>query len=136
MAAIKTGPKTSDLIPLRAMAHLPRWIRSERVDSAAMLSAFLAWQKENAVAHDGERPYELLFMVEHAIRPTVHVGGLEVRPQCVPAPVPAIPCDVAGCARCLSLRGGYQFRWYSRFWGREYQRTRRTGSWAPGEAEV
>ena len=118
------------------MAHYPRWIRSERVDSPAMLSAFLAWRKEDTKDPDGTQPHGDLFMVEHAIRSTFLVGGRVVQPQHVPAPVPTVPCVAGGCTRCLTLRGGYQFKWHSHLWGHEYQRKCRAGSWVPGEPEA
>ena len=82
------------------------------------------------------KPYAELFMIEHAMRSTFVVAGRVLQPQQVPAPVPTIPCVAMGCVRCQNLRGGYQFKWYSRLWGDEYRRSRRPGAWTPGEPEA
>ena len=116
------------------MANLPRWVPTRRVDSSAMLSGFLGYLgrssavEKEAVAH--------LYMVEHAMRKTVNIGGVELVPNHMPSPVPSIPCTTPGCERCLTQRGGYQFRWYSQLWEQGYRATRRPGSWLPGEPET
>ena len=81
------------------------------------------------------QPYSELYMIEHDIQKTFVVGGRVLQPQHIPAPVPAVACVAKGCARCASLKGGYQFRWYSGRWGQEYQNNSRAGAWKPGEAE-
>ena len=116
------------------MAELPRWVPSRRVDSSAMLSAFLAYrgrcsaEEKEALGH--------LYMVEHAERKTINIFGVELEPQKVPAPLPSVPCAEPACERCLTRRGGYQFRWYSKLWEENYRKGRRQGSWLPGEPVV
>ena len=116
-----------------ARPDLPRWIKSARLDSAAMLSAFLRYKGLCSEAEAGA--VAELYSVEHAIRETITLGTQQVKPQQVPSPVPSVACTVPGCIRCSKLQGGYQFRWYSQLWGSVYTEHRRPGSWAPGEPE-
>ena len=116
------------------MAGLPRWVPSRRVDSSAMLSAFLAYRGKCSA--EEKEALKHIYMVEHAERETINVYGVELGPQKVPPPLPSVPCTEPNCERCLTLRGGYKFRWYSRLWERDYRVCRREEAWLPGEPEV
>ena len=116
------------------MADLPRWVPSQRVDSLAMLSGFLSYLGKCSAAEKEALSY--LYEVEHRTRRTVNIYGVELVPQQVSAPVPSIPCAEPTCERCLTQRGGYQFRWYSKLWEKNYRACRRQGSWLPGEPEA
>ena len=115
------------------MADLPRWVPSPRVDSQAMLSAFLYYKGR---CHPSEQEaLAALHGIGHAVQDTINVAGIDIMPTTIRGPVPMTPCTAAGCRRCVDRRGGYQFRWYSRHWEEAYRRTRRPGSWLPGEPE-
>ena len=126
-------PTSSACVASMVAPGLPRWVDSASVDSQAMLSAFLGFLGN--CTDDEATELAELFSIEHAIQPTITVLGQVLRPEPVPSPVPAHPCVASGCARCASGRGGYQFRWYSPRWGEAYRRTRRPGSWEPGQPE-
>ena len=69
------------------------------------------------------------------MRETVNVLGVEIVPQHTPRPTRSIPCVEPACERCLTLRGGYKLRWYSRLWERSYRACRQPESWLAGEPE-
>ena len=125
----------SSSAPLGLMARpdLPRWIASSRCDSSAMLSAFLPYKQRCAAAE--AEALEELYTVEHATVCLVTIGEQTVVPHRVDSPVPSRPCVSRSCARCQSLQGGYQFRWYSPKWSEDYCRLSRAGAWQPREDE-
>ena len=117
--AAEGGPTT----PLTS-AELPRWIHHPRVDSQAMLSAFLAYR--GRCTGEAHAQLDHLYMIVHRHEPTVVVGGQVIRPQEIHPPgLPTQPCTAQGCARCLEGRGGYQFKWYHPRWRAAYVRLRR-----------
>ena len=102
------------------MAHLPRWVEHPRLDSSAMLSAYLEWTKDATLTELADTvPH--LWLIEHAPAetPAPTINGVSM-PQRI--------CATVGCRRCLSLRGGYQFKWTDRRWLAYYERCRRPGS--------
>ena len=114
------------------MAHWPRWIDNDGVDSQAMLGSYLNYVTE---LEQNNRPmpwfYGLLWDVVHRERTTVwNYMAERVDPPCL---VLHRPCLAPHCARCEEGRGGYQFRWYSALWAANYNRIRRPGSWEAPE---
>ena len=93
---------------MMARPDLPRWVNSARLDSAAMLSAFLRYREFCSEA--AKEAVAELHSVEHAIRETISLGSLQVTPQQVQSPGPSAACTTPGCKRCATLPGGYQFR--------------------------
>ena len=104
--AAEGGPTT----PL-TRDDLPKWIDDPRVDSQAMLAAFLAYRGRC----EGEAYTQLayIYMIDHLHEPTVVVDGQVIRPQEV-RPLPTQQCTALGCERCRKRRGGYQFVSYIR----------------------
>ena len=119
---------------------LPRWVPNKRVDSIAMLSAFLAFKE---IGDPDDHDYlSNFYMIEHKSKPivSVQVGTMESAKTFVvnkvrPPNLPSRPCKVSGCIRCTIEQGGYMFRWYHSAWSNNYSKLARTGSWAPGEDE-
>ena len=111
----------------RAMGDFPRWVDRDDVDSQAMLSAFMRYHyRMRQDFDDGKRPiwWESLHITLHHVadyhgsvhRP--HFEGLAIK-----------TCQQRPCRRCDNGWGGYQFRWYSRYWADHYNATRRPGAW-------
>lgn len=99
-----------------------RWVDDAQVDSQAMLSAYL-WFKDVGPGSTCNRDVGPLPLVVHRNL----LPGLAV-----PAPgTYEIPCADAHCNRCLSLKGGYQFRWFHHGWFDKYRELARPGAW-PG----
>ena len=124
--AAEGGPTT----PLTSV-ELPRWIEHPRVDSQAMLSAFLDYRGRCT----GEARVQLdhLYMIVHRHEPTVVVGGRVFRPQEIHPPgLTTQPCTAQLCERCHRGRGGYQFKWYHPRWLAAYVRLRRDDTWPAG----
>ena len=42
-------------------------------------------------------------------------------------------CEQRACSRCEKGLGGYQLRWYSRYWAKTYNEKRREGAWKAPE---
>jgi len=117
-------------IPLTSV-ELPRWIDHPRVDSQAMLSAFLDYR--GRCTGEARAQLDHLYMIVHSHEPTIVVGGQVIRPQEIrPQDIRTRPCAAQECERCLTGRGGYQFKWYHGRWGGVYVRLRRDGTWTPG----
>ena len=122
------------------LPSLPRWLETDRVDSTAMLSAFLEFKSTCAPA---DYAYlSNLYTIDHIHSPTVsvQVGSMQqaqIIPvtNVVPPDIPSRMCSAKDCIRCKEKRGGYQFRWYHRAWRRKYEDKRREGTWRPGESE-
>ena len=102
----------------------PRWIQTYKVDSSAMLSAYLAWRARMGDTFPSYNIEDLPLMQRYP-------GGA--------APVSgtyAVACSLPGCPRCQQNLGGYVFRWYSPYWHADYVRMRRaTDAWLPSEPE-
>ena len=113
-----------------AMGDFPRWIDREDVDSAAMYSAYLAYEnfmKEKYSHITGAyRPVwdGHLHMIDHR-KPSIE--GIFL-PRDVTR-VRQVDCRQQPCRRCDEKRGGYQFRWFSPYWAKFYNLVRREGSW-------
>ena len=96
-----------------AAPDLPRWIDDPRVDSQAMLSAFLV-----------RRSPDLFLPTEnHACA----WDGLTT--EVSPPGVLKTRCTASPCQRCAGLQGGYKFRWYHHSWYDEYLLHCRQGAW-------
>ena len=124
-AAAEGGPTT-----LLNSVELPRWIDDPRVDSRAMLSAFLEYRGRCT----GEASAQLgdLYMIVHRLEPEIVLGGQVIRPQEIRSQdIPTRPCADQVCERCRTGRGGYQFKWYHVRWGDVYCRLCRLGAWTP-----
>ena len=106
------------------MADFPRWINHPKVDSPAMLGAFLNWIGTAPV--EMQREVEHLFTKDHAFANIA--GARDVRPR-LPTGVDlqSFQCETANCDRCASLRGGYQFKWYDARWVVAYNSMKRDG---------
>ena len=94
------------------MAHFPRWINYPEVDSSAMVAAHTTWYQQQLVA---PAPLPL---IEHRSPSSILTPGTY-----------SVPCAQEDCVRCLSGRGGYQFRWYSQTWYAHYVDLARPGAW-------
>ena len=86
------------------MADLPRWIRTDRVDSVAMYSAYKDTVRET------DPWFGKLTM-------RIHAGEGQVRPV---RRVTVIPCVRVDCYLCNAKLGGYTFRWYHKSWRDRY----------------
>ena len=120
--------------PLEGPA-LPRWIPSSRVDSTAMLSAFLHHRTRCSLA--ALEPLTDLYLIEHRMGEPVILGDrtFHLVANSTPGPVHKVPCLTPGCTRCGSGHGGYKFKWYSERWSRSYDHLRRPNTWVPGDPE-
>ena len=121
--------------PLEGPA-LPRWVPSHRVDSQAMLSAFLHHRTRCSLA--ALEPLTDLYLIDHRMGdPLVTWGGntFNLVANTTPGPVPTVPCLTPHCTRCALGHGGYKFKWDSERWARGYNALRRPNTWAPGDPE-
>ena len=112
------------------MAHWPRWIDSDRVDSQAMLGAYLGYLHNcEQAGYPGPWFKGLLWDILHREPPP---SDLSIMAERVYPPHIVIhkPCRAEACLRCARGQGCYQFRWYSAAWASDYNRMRRGGSWA------
>ena len=100
-----------------AMADWPRWLE-EDVDSQAMLSAYL-WYQNCSKQTMGPLP-----LIVHRCSFTEPL----TEPPAPPGTTNVL-CTAENCQRCLSGRGGYRFRWYSRHWIDRYKMMARKGAW-------
>ena len=103
------------LVPPRASGgqmaapDLPRWIDDPRVDSQAMLSAFLS-----------RRSPDLFLPTEY------HACAWDgLTTEVSPPGVLRTRCTASPCQRCAGLQGGYKFRWYHHSWYQRYLLHRR-----------
>ena len=69
--------------------ELPRWIDHPRVDSQAMLSAFLDYR--GRLTGETREQLEHLYMIVHTQESTFVIGNQVIRPQEIP-PLPTRPC--------------------------------------------
>ena len=108
------------------MAHFPRWIDNDLVDSAAMFSAYMEFL--DACAPTDFPPFvHHLYTVDHR---HVYIPGVEeVHPAVHGIVIPSRACLRTPCRRCETLSGGYQFRWFSLDWYPGYLRRARPGAW-------
>ena len=112
---------------------LPRWIASSKCDSGAMLGAFLHYKQQCTTAE--AEAFKELYSIEHADAGFAVINGQVLVPRKIESSGPSRPCSAPSCERCETLKGGYQFRWYSPKWDAEYRKGARPGSWCPGEPE-
>jgi hypothetical protein len=88
---------------------MPVWIDNWRVDSCAMLSAYLATPQLEEQPYYGQ-----LFMKVH----DSDFQHLLVHPRAVRV----LKCQEVACTRCINRKGGYVFRWYHSSWEDNYIR--------------
>ena len=106
------------------MANLPRWIDDDRVDSQAMLSAYMGYLGDTGV--ENKEQLDKLPMVVHK----------SMFPEPVaPSGVQVVKCTTEDCQRCAQRRGGYKFRWFSLAWYDRYLGMARPGAWTLGESD-
>ena len=110
-----------EALKLQAMADWPRWLE-EDVDSQAMLSAY-QWY-----LHVSKKTMGPLPMIVHRSAFT--------EPPPAPTGTINILCTTESCERCLSGKGGYRFRWYSRHWIDRYKMMAREGAWGTTVTET
>ena len=105
---------------------LPRWVLSERVDSAGMLSAYQSWRAANPEMAKQMGLDKGLPTINHCpdAFPFPKAGVIEVR----------CPRGMS-CKRCSEGRAGYTFRWFSCLWLDSYKSWRAPGTWLPGDPE-
>ena len=112
------------------MANLPRWINDIRVDSQAMLGAFLQWVHE--APPEAQREVRHLYTIDHAMMPvelTPWPQASEIRPQLGSGwSLKSLPCKAENCRRRMSLQGGYQFTWHDERRVELYSRMKREGA--------
>ena len=103
------------------MAALPRW---EKCWSSYNLTSFLTWMGHYASEVEKEEAMQL-FTVDHRRGVPAWLVARGVIPEEVPLQVtvggvkvdfPKRPCQEPGCERCITGRGGYQFRWVDARW--------------------
>ena len=118
------------------MGDWPRWVDLPNVDSAAMYSAFLHYDcrmhSHEQIRTGAYRPVWSghLTMIIHrmeqeGILPAARVQGT--------VHVKETQCQQMGCKRCEEGRGGYQFKWYSQYWAKQYNALKRPGAWEAPE---
>ena len=124
------------------MANYPRWVDEERVDSAAMYSAYLqyqAWTCREVMFQDDTKEkwapiwWGHLRCIHHRAILPAWAAALHIRTPSEPG-VKRVDCTQPRCQRCAEGKGGYQFRWYSPLWAKEYNIRRREGSWVAPES--
>ena len=119
--------------------ELPRWLHDDRVDSPAMLGAFLAYRDVRTDDGEFKLPAETraqlmdLYQIDHAMQTTITVADQTITPTQVPSVVPQVPCTTQNCRRCLTGQGGYKFRWFHPRWQVKYDALRRPHAWSPTE---
>ena len=121
------------------MGDFPRWVDREDVDSQAMFSAYLHYQYVVEKTYcEGETDWKPLWwghlhMILHRTDTSSveGVGGAIIRPS--PQGVKDRKCVKRACSRCEHGVGGYQFRWYSRYWAKRYNELRRPTAWTAPE---
>ena len=122
------------------MGDFPRWIDREDVDSQAMYGAYMRYQFvfETTVLKDraGSLPiwYGHLHMILHRVDMEAAADlppGAIVRPNM--RGLQSRACKKRACSRCEHGAGGYQFRWYSRYWAKWYNENKRAGAWTAPE---
>ena len=112
--------------------ELPRWIDHPRVDSQAMLSAFLDYRRR--LTGKTREQLEHLYMIVHTQESTFVTGNKVIQPR-MTSPLPTRPCKAQECERCRTNRGGYQFKWYHPRWKDVYISLSRNKAWTPDELE-
>ena len=122
---------SSPTTPLMSV-ELPRWIDHPRVDSQAMLSAFLKYR--GRCTGGTREQLEHLYMIVHTQESTFVMGNQVIRPQEI-SPLPRRSCKAEECERCRKKHGGYQFKWYHRRWKEVYISLSRPKAWTPDGLE-
>ena len=125
------------LLQPSSMADLPRWVDRSDVDSKAMLGAFLKYHSEiRQTLHHPELVFQPtweghLFAYMHRDPPRLPFPDAVKLPM--PLRIPELPCTQRACSRCGVRGGGWVFRWYSPYWAKCYNGTRRPGAWKAPE---
>ena len=123
---------------------LPRWVPSNKVDSAAALLAYENWYSRILFeCQDEKEAYDKYGVGLYGLDVILHYPYSEVFPtgpgftgqQMRVNPRPCSAQDPP-CERCTTERGGYMFRWFSVWWAEDYIRFSRPGSWKPGDPEA
>ncbi len=86
------------------MADLPRWIRTDRVESKAM------WKAYKQTVQKNDPWYGKL---------TMRICASDDPPKSRPQ-VTMTPCAELDCYRCRHRLGGYTFKWYHNSWYQKY----------------
>ena len=118
-----------------AMGDFPRWVDRADVDSQAMYSAYLSYDytMKKKFKDQGVRPlwWGSLKMVLHRREN----DELSAVPRDNGGCFRHVFCTQRPCLRCDEGRGGYQFRWYCRYWAKAYNELAREGAWKAPEAD-
>ena len=109
-------PSTSPA-PLRGM-QLPVWVRSDKIESAAMLGAFLAYRA--TCSGEAETQLHHLYCIEHRSTPLLWCGMPLPVETVRPDNVPARECSDDMCPRCKNGAGGFKSKWWSLRWAEGY----------------
>ena len=105
----------------RPMAALPIW---RDCWSSYNLQSFQVWFEHYATQEEQESALQL-YVVDHRAQTSPWLASRGIVPRSIPVSLsmrgsrvslPHRLCDQPQCARCLSGRGGYQFRWVDSRW--------------------
>ena len=119
------------------MGDYPRWVDNHKVDSAAMYQAYLEYHiqiRKEVFQDETEEEWapvwwgHLHFLLHRMT--FLGVGAPHAAPE---RGVKTVNCTQRPCLRCAMGRGGYQFRWYSLCWAKQYNLMKREGAWAAPE---
>ena len=108
------------------MAHYPRWIEEDTVDTVAMYMAYLAYRQHCSPRE--QAALDALTIVQHKASVAKELFPI-VNDLTQIGPLRHTQCTLEKCPRCMGGRGGYQFRWYDSRWYAEYVRTKRPYAW-------
>ena len=108
------------------MADFPRWVNDPKVDSTAMLSAYMNYVHKFPPGAEPDFAHHL-WTIDH-IMPFAS-GFEDLRPMVNDITIPSKPCTNPSCPRCLGGLSGYQFKWYHHEWYNSYVQMARPGSW-------
>ena len=91
-------------------------LHEHEVISPVNLSAFISWAS-TASEEELDKAFDVIYITEHRMGETIF-GDLPVEPVHIERidldrifTIPSRPCNLVPCRRCLTGRGGYQFRW-------------------------
>ena len=126
--------RSAFLLRRSGMAHWPRWIDDDTVDSAVMLGAYVRYIAErDRVGDPVPACFGHLWTVEH--RKVLSIWDVVATPVEPPVALLHRQCNGVGCLRCQEGRGGFQFRWYCAAWAKYYNQQRRAGAWEAPELQ-
>jgi len=110
------------------MAHFPRWIDDETVDSTALYTAYLGVVTE-VFQNRMDRP---AWMSSQPSLPCeIHQGRVPRSAKQLNCVVVDVPCTTKNCQRCEKKLGGYKFRWYCADFENVYRQQAKAGAWMP-----